>query len=71
MFMHTQLRVDARKRNAKLARLRDVVVRAGIQPQDRVDLARLSGEYEDRLMDLALLQQPACIASIHIWQVDV
>lgn len=71
MFKHTLLRVDARKRNAKLARPRDVVVRAGIQPQNRVDLARLSGEYQDRLMDLALLQQPARIASIHIWQVDV
>lgn len=71
MFMLTQLRADARKRNAKLDRLRDVVVRASIQPQNRVDLARLSGEYQDRLMDLALLQQPARIASIHIWQVDV
>ncbi len=69
--MGAQLRPDARQKDGKLERLRDIVVRPGIEAEDRVRVAVMAGQHQDRALDPLLAHLLAELATVHVGQPDI
>ena len=57
--MPAQYRVDARDELARIEGLRQVIVRAHLQPDDAVDILALGGQHDDRHRFAGAAQPPA------------
>ena len=71
LLMLAQLRTDTRKKDGEFERLGNLVVRPGIQTQDRVAVAVMPGQHDDRAANTAFAEQATHLAAIHIWQANV
>jgi hypothetical protein len=66
-----QLRADAREQHRKAERFGDVVVRAGLEPEDRVGIGVVAGQHDDRRLEAVLAQDAHGLAPVHVGQADV
>src|SRR5690606_18266495 len=71
LLMLTELSPNARQEHGELERLRDVVIGAGIEAQDRVSVRSIAGEHDDRRLEARLAQSFAGLTAIHVRQPDV
>src|SRR5690606_12314444 len=71
LLMLTELSPNARQEDSELERLRDVVIGAGIEAQDRVSVRSIAGEHDDRRLEARLAQSFAGLTAIHVRQPDV
>ena len=66
-----QLRAQAGQQHRELERLGDVVVGAGVEPEDRVGVGLGGGQHDDRRLDPVAAHQAADLAAVDVGQADV
>ena len=66
-----ELRANAREQHAELERFRDIVVRARIEPEDRIRVAVRGGQHDDRHPDIGPAEKPAHVPPVHVGQADI
>ena len=71
LFVLAQLRANARLQHRKLERLGDIIICARIEAQDRISIAVMACEHDDRAFDPLLAHQAAQIAAIRIGQAHI
>ena len=69
--MLAQLGADAGKKNRKFERLSDIVIGPCIQPQDRVGIAVMPREHQDRAFHATFAHPLAQLATIGIGQAHI
>ncbi len=71
LLVLAQLRAHAGEQHRELERLRDVVVGAGIQPQDDVGIGGIARQHDDRGLEAGLAHDLHGLAAIHVRKADV
>ena len=69
--MLAKLGADPRQQHAEPERFGDIVIRAGVQPQDRVRIGIVGREHDDRRLHAAAAHQAAAFAAIHVRQTHI
>ncbi|MCY1228091.1 hypothetical protein D9M72_403880 [compost metagenome] len=69
--MLAQLRTDTGKQHGEAERLRDIVVGAGLETEDRIRIGVVPGQHDDRRLEAALAQKLHRLAAIHVGQADI
>lgn len=69
--MLAQLRTNAGQQHGKAERLRDIVVRARFEAENRVRIGVVPGQHDDRRLEAALAQAADNFAAVGIGQADI
>ena len=71
LLVLAQLGADTGQQDRELERLGHVVVGAGVEPEDGIGVAVMTGEHQNRAFDALLAHQPAQLAAVRIGEPDV
>ena len=71
LFMGAQLCPDSRQQNRKLERFGHIIIGPGIQPQNRIGIAVIGRQHQDRAFHPLLAHLLAQLAPVRIRQADI